>query len=117
MKAQPYHLCFESLANEMRIKILALLRERPYTVNELTARLGVERSRISHSLQMLRDCRIISAAKQGKHRLYSLNKDSPLTGLKVHSTMFTIIDDHIGKFCQTCWKLEGGSPHKFVLIS
>lgn len=115
MRPQPYHLCFESLANELRIKILAALKERPHTVNELTARLGVERSRVSHSLQMLRDCNIIRSQKNGKHRLYSLNSDSPLTDLRIHSTMFTIFDDHIEKFCQKCWKVE--APEKTITVS
>ena len=67
-EAVPYHLCFETLANELRIEILRLLIEKPCSVQELSQKLDAEQSRVSHALKMLRTCSFVVVEKRGKIR-------------------------------------------------
>jgi len=97
------YLCFETLANELRVQILKKLKKKPMNVNELVEQLGVERTRVSHSLQMLRECKFVIVKKQGKERIYDLNKDSPLCSKK-YTTVFEAIISHKEKNCEACKK-------------
>jgi DNA-binding transcriptional ArsR family regulator len=56
-----------------RLRILSLLRERPYTVWELMAALGMEQSTVSHQLRVLREHNLVRATKLGRQRVYALN--------------------------------------------
>ena len=42
-----------------RVRILGLLRERPYTVGELMAALKMEQSAVSHQLRVLREHNLV----------------------------------------------------------
>lgn len=97
------YLCFETLANELRIHILKQLKKKSMNVNTLVENLHVERTRVSHSLQMLKKCKFIIMTKQGKERIYSLNKDSPLCSKK-YATVFDAILSHKEKNCDGCKK-------------
>ncbi len=99
------YLCFETLANELRIQILKELKKKPMNVNDLVEHLGVERTRVSHSLQMLRDCKFVIVKKQGKERIYALNKNSPLCSKK-YATVFDAIVSHKEKNCEACKKCK-----------
>jgi DNA-binding transcriptional ArsR family regulator len=99
-----YDLCFETLSNGLRIKILKSLSENPRTVSELAQELGVEQSRLSHSLSMLRECNYVNVKKEGKQRVYSL-KDEILE--KKEGNLFEVIDAHVSEFCETCGKIKG----------
>ncbi|MFA6887982.1 MAG: metalloregulator ArsR/SmtB family transcription factor [Candidatus Woesearchaeota archaeon] len=97
------YLCFETLANELRVDILKQLKKKPLNVNELVEKLQVERTRVSHSLQMLKDCNFVIMTKQGKERIYALNKNSPLCS-KEYATVFDAIVSHKEKNCNRCKK-------------
>ena len=66
MNAAPYKLCFETLANDLRLQILHELQLGPKSVSELAQALKAEQSRVSHSLEMLRACSYVGAERQGK---------------------------------------------------
>ena len=111
------HLCFETIANELRVKILSALKNKQMNVNELVQQLGVERSRVSHSLQMLRDCKFVHVEQKGKQRMYEINQESPLFISKEqqHNTpgLFPLIQTHKDNICMDCYKLraEKGECH------
>ncbi|PIN79510.1 hypothetical protein COV16_03830 [Candidatus Woesearchaeota archaeon CG10_big_fil_rev_8_21_14_0_10_34_8] len=92
------HICFETLANELRTDILSKLKNKPLSVNELTAVLNVERTRVSHSLSMLRNCNFIKMEKHGKKRVYSLNLESNIFN-KSNKDIFTIMNEHKKHIC------------------
>ena len=99
----PYHLCFETLGNELRMQILDLLRENAKSVSEISKVLGVERSRVSHSLKMLSSCSILEMRKKGKNNLYFI-RDKDLLDNK--ENIFTLLDQHKKEFCGSCKKIE-----------
>jgi DNA-binding transcriptional ArsR family regulator len=60
------------LADATRLAVVRLLLERPHFVNELSERLGVEQSLLSHHLRTLRDARLVEATREGKHIRYTV---------------------------------------------
>ena len=104
---KPYHLCFETFANELRMKIMKELLKKPMHVEELTAAVGVERSRVSHSLQMLRTCNLVETKKEGKRMIY-MAKEHTFFHNK-GTGILAIIDNHIDHHCHQCGKMKGGS--------
>jgi DNA-binding transcriptional ArsR family regulator len=74
LKNTPYHLCFETLGNDLRIKLLSLLAEQPMSVQLLTSKTGASQSNVSHALAELRECNFVTSAASGKERIYNLNK-------------------------------------------
>ena len=108
------HLCFETVANQLRIQILTALKNKPMNVNDLVKQLDVERTRVSHSLQMLRDCKFVHVKQQGKERIYEINVDSPFFVAKNAKQdalgIFAFIQDHKENVCMNCHKLKG-DPH------
>ncbi len=61
-----------ALSNPLRLSIVMLLREASLPVCLLSALLGVEQSRLSHHLAVLREAGVINMRVAGKYRLYSL---------------------------------------------
>ncbi|GMA69595.1 transcriptional regulator [Leuconostoc litchii] len=88
---------FKLLSNKQRLIILELLRERPYSVSEITACLGMEQSAVSHQLKLLREAKLVEAEKHGREMLYGLGDSHILilldNALKhVHHTIIEHID-------------------------
>ena len=92
-------LFFETLATELKTNIIAELKERPHSVNELSACLGQERSKVSHALRTLNDCRFVNYRKDGKRRVYSLNKETIVP-------LLNLVDKHVKKYCKLCGKIK-----------
>ena len=61
-----------ALADPTRILALYLLAEQPYTVNELTSKLGVSQPTASRHLKILRDRGLVQATRRGQAVEYSL---------------------------------------------
>ncbi|MBS3059546.1 MAG: helix-turn-helix transcriptional regulator, partial [Candidatus Diapherotrites archaeon] len=74
--------------------------KKPMSVEELSKKLNAERSRVSHSLQVLKTCSYVETEKQGKQRIYSLKKDV-LEGMKREnpSNLFGFVDQHFESYC------------------
>ncbi|MBI5553276.1 MAG: winged helix-turn-helix transcriptional regulator [Candidatus Diapherotrites archaeon] len=107
VESTPYHLCMETLGNELRMEIVRELRKGPKTVQDLSEALHVEQSRLSHSLQSLRECSHVESTPQGKTRVYSLKSDILTQTKDPGENLFVVLDSHAGKFCsQGCCKLK-----------
>lgn len=99
MNNSTYHIFFRNLANPLKISIISALKEKESSVSELSRKLKVEQSKISHALALLKRCRLVNSQKEGKQRIYSLNKKTIIPILK-------IIDEHAKSFCN-CKKCRG----------
>ncbi len=98
MREQNYELFFETLSNRLRIQIILALEKSPMTVGELSGKLGEEQSKVSHSLEALRACRVVQVKESGRKRVYSLNKHTILPILR-------LIDSHVCENCRACEKI------------
>ena len=63
---------FKALADANRLKIVGLLAQRPYTVEELAGALGLSASTTSHHLSYLYQVGLVSARARGHYSIYSL---------------------------------------------
>jgi len=90
-----YHIFFTKLANPLKIRIISQLKEKNQSVSELSKNLKIEQSKLSHALNSMKCCKIVYDKKDGKQRIYSLNKRTILPILK-------IIDMHEKEFCKCC---------------
>ena len=63
------------------LRIIALLRDGPKNVGELSAALDVEVVKVSHHLQVLRHADVVNDRKEGRFVIYTLNPEvySPST--------------------------------------
>jgi DNA-binding transcriptional ArsR family regulator len=64
-----------ALSTPSRVRILGQLRQRPHTVGELMAAVGMEQSAVSHQLRVLREHRLVVAERQGRQRVYALHDE------------------------------------------
>jgi DNA-binding transcriptional ArsR family regulator len=90
---------FVNLANPTRLAVLEQLMQKPMSVNELTEELGQEQSMISHNLKPLLECNFVYSKRDGKKRIYSVNKETI-------GRLFDAVENHAKKFCPT-----GGKCH------
>lgn len=88
-----YHIFFTNLANKLKIDLILCLRKKPLNVSGLVKELGVEQSKISHALRMLRACNIVNVEQKGKERFYSLKKETIVP-------MLQLIDKHAKNHCK-----------------
>lgn len=102
--AEQHFFCFETLANELRLDIIRLLDEREaMNVSQLAAETGAERSRVSHSLQVLKQCKFVVASKEGREMRYRLNTKTPLFK-NIRGNIFSMIEEHVRESCPKCAK-------------
>jgi DNA-binding transcriptional ArsR family regulator len=66
---------FDALADSTRRRMLDLLRERPHTVNELVALLGLSQPLISKHLRVLREAGLVSVRQDAQRRWYELRTE------------------------------------------
>lgn len=58
-----------------RLRILLACLEAPGAVGELSARIDIPRSLLSHHLRLLRASRLLRATRNGKQMIYALRDD------------------------------------------
>jgi len=92
MKCHSYNTFFETIANKTRLNIVEALLKKPMSVTEICNSLNEEQSKISHNLKCLADCHFLDVKKQGKKRIYSLNKDTIVPLMK-------LVSKHVAKHC------------------
>lgn len=99
MEFRLYREFFRALSNQTRFSIVQLLRNKPYYVNEMVEKLGVEQSRVSHNLSCLLNCGFVEWEWNGKNKVYRLNSDLQpiLTGIEKHLVKYAPALDS----CQT----------------
>ncbi len=102
MKPMPYHLFFQALGNEARMRIILDLKKGPKSVNELTREVGLQQSHVSHHLKCLTFCGFVKNKRDGKKRIYSLNQETV-------EQLLRIADSHVERFAKhlrTCEALK-----------
>lgn len=82
----------------MKIDIIAELKGRALNVNELAKRLNQERSKVSHALISLSECGFVNARKEGKTRIYSLNRETIIP-------LLNLVEKHVKRYCKVCNKI------------
>jgi DNA-binding transcriptional ArsR family regulator len=65
-----------ALSTPSRVQILGCLLDGPLAVGEITERLGMEQSAVSHQLRVLREAELVRVERHGKHRVYALSGDA-----------------------------------------
>lgn len=66
-------LFFKVLGDSTRMKIILALVNGPLCVNDLTKKIKMEQSAISHQLKILKDAKVVKQKKQGKNVFYSFD--------------------------------------------
>ncbi|MCW4005809.1 MAG: metalloregulator ArsR/SmtB family transcription factor [Candidatus Bathyarchaeota archaeon] len=95
------HRFFTNLANPTRLAVLELLMDKPMSVNELALAIGQEQSMVSHNLKPLLECNFIHTQRDGKKRMYEVNKETI-------GAVFAAVENHAQKFCPTGGKCLKG---------
>lgn len=67
---------FRAMADPSRLKIVGLLAQKPYPVEQLSAMLGLGESTVSHHLARLSAAGLVSARADGHYSMYSLHQDA-----------------------------------------
>ncbi|WP_309493675.1 metalloregulator ArsR/SmtB family transcription factor [Candidatus Hecatella orcuttiae] len=91
MSKLSYKYFVKALSNDTRLEIVHLLRAKPRCVSEICEELNLEQSRVSHNLKCLLNCGFVEAGRNGRKRVYSLNRNTILP-------LMEIIDKHIEKY-------------------
>ncbi|WP_296760005.1 metalloregulator ArsR/SmtB family transcription factor [Roseiflexus sp.] len=65
---------FKALADSSRLKIVGLLAQQPYSVEQLAALLNLKPSTVSHHLARLSEAGLVSARAESSSNIYSLDK-------------------------------------------
>ena len=91
-KEKAYRLFFGTLTSRIRLDIINCLRKGPKTVSDLQEENDLEQTVVSHNLRRLERCGFVRSEKEGKFRVYSLNK-------KTIENLMKIIDAHMAEYC------------------
>lgn len=104
------HLCFEVFANELRFNIIRLLFEKERAVLDIASLLNVEQSRVSHALNVLKQCNFVKVKKHGKQRIYfipdNIRKMFSLDSSLKAENIFDLMGQHIARYCKTCHRSQ-----------
>ncbi|MGE0792964.1 MAG: ArsR/SmtB family transcription factor [Candidatus Woesearchaeota archaeon] len=92
MKCKSYYKFFEVIANETRFKIIESLIDGALNVGQICFVTKEEQSKISHNLKILSQCNVVEIKKDGKNRIYSLNKETI-------EPMLRLVEKHVEKNC------------------
>lgn len=90
---KPHTFFFETLGNQARWNIIRVLQKSPYRVTDIAHELKLEQSLVSHHLKRLETCGFVKMRVNGTERIYSLNKETIGSLLK-------LIDEHVNQFCR-----------------
>ena len=93
MLHEAYDIFLETLSNKTRLSIINSLLEKPKNVTQLTEETDFDQSTISHNLRRLKACGFVTNERNGKFKIYSLNKETIEPLLKLMNT-------HINKYCK-----------------
>jgi DNA-binding transcriptional ArsR family regulator len=94
---------FTGLADPTRLRIVELLLDRPLTVGEIVARLGLRQARVSNALVCLKWCGYVQARREGRYVWYAVT-DPRIRGLV--DLARAVMADHAAAIA-TCTRLGG----------
>ena len=66
----PIVACFRALADGSRLRLLAVLKERPVCVEELVSRLALSQPKVSRHLAYLRRAGLVQSERRGRRVYY-----------------------------------------------
>ena len=66
---------FKIFSDETRLRIIALLVDGEYCVQDICERLNMSQSSISHQLKHLRDLDVVKTRRDGKHIYYTIKDE------------------------------------------
>ncbi len=66
---------YKALADETRLRILGLVAERPHNGRQLADALGITQPAVSHHVERLRRVGLLRELREGKERVYGLNRE------------------------------------------
>ncbi|MFH1290885.1 MAG: metalloregulator ArsR/SmtB family transcription factor [Nanoarchaeota archaeon] len=92
MKSKSYDNFFANFSNKTRMGIIITLMDGPLNVGEIVKKVGAEQSNVSHHLQHLIKCKLLMVKRDGKKRIYRLNK-------KTIYPMLQMVNRHVGSNC------------------
>jgi predicted transcriptional regulator len=86
---------FKALADANRLKIVGLLAQQPYSVEQLAAILQLRPSTVSHHLSKLADVGLVSAKADSYYNVYQLEEESLQKTRRLFSQedLATVIED------------------------
>ena len=87
-----YDRFLRTICNRTRLAIIQSLREGPKNVTQLTDALGIHQTSVSHGLKRLLVCGFVFVERNGKERVYSLNKETI-------KPLIILMEDHVNNYC------------------
>jgi len=63
----------KAVANETRLSIINLVKDKELSVNEIACSLEMSQTAISHQLKILKNLNIIKGSRKGKHIYYTIS--------------------------------------------
>jgi len=87
-----YKIFLGTLVSEPRLKIINLLRNGKKNVSQISKKLRMNQTAVSHNLARLKRCSFVELKTDGKFRYYELNR-------KTISPLMEIIDKHMASHC------------------
>lgn len=91
-----YKRFFKTLANDNRLQIIHFLAESgSKNVSDIVGGTKLEQTLVSHNLKRLHECHFVEVEKNGKERVYSLNK-------KTIDPLLALMDKHVNSYCVNC---------------
>lgn len=73
---------FKALSDPTRIRILHLLFEKEYSVNEIAKSLNLKQSTVSHQLRLLKNLRLVKNRREGTMIYYSYDDEHVINMLE-----------------------------------
>jgi DNA-binding transcriptional ArsR family regulator len=92
---QAYDRFLTTLSNKTRLTIIHSLKNSSKNVSQLTNELKIHQTTVSHSLKRLLDCGFVQVEKNGKERIYTVNK-------KTIKPLLKLMDEHVNNYCTNC---------------
>ena len=91
---------FKVLADSSRLKIVGLLAQKPYSVEELSALLQLKPSTVSHHLSKLAKAGLVHATTDSYYNVYQLDQkalEEKSRSLFTQADLTTAVADEIGR--------------------
>jgi DNA-binding transcriptional ArsR family regulator len=84
---------FTVLGNKQRVKIIQYLdKEGSKSVSDISRKLEMEQSAVSHNMKRLLLCHFVEVKREGKERMYAINEDTI-------RPLLILIDKHVRTYC------------------
>ena len=94
-----YDRFLRTLCNRTRLAVVQSLMDNQKNVTQLTNHLGIHQTTVSHALRILLDCGFVAVERNGKERIYSVNK-------KTIQPLMKLMEMHINNYCTECVSIE-----------